>query len=380
MVSSNLERTTKLTGKPVNELWKIVEEIVLAGYLLIKKKDMRDSFYHVREILSKKIGTTITIEQYYYFLEKFNYYRDDKWPKWEEKHSITRPTCKDPSYALYNASLKGLAFVKEGEFFFSRCQGFIFIEKSGLISQLESLSSYGWVILAGQGQSTREMREQIAKNYPGKPILVVHDFDYSGKKIFDVFEEGSRRTKHLNLVFENVVDLGLRKEDVEDLGLPIEPEAEKYRDKQKWRVELNALTVLTTRRNIENPLLWYIIKRMKEEGIPLYKEEQSSFIALKWEIGYRIRKEFEDIIEPIITKVLEDVKDEQIIEVELAETVGLKVTDEFKQGILRLSQTYLAKSEYVDSFEREQEILFEAQVIEELKEIKRRKPNFEIGV
>ena len=259
MDNSKLGRTKSLPRKTTIDLWKIVEEIVLAEYPLIKKQHMRDSFYHIREALSKEIGTRITTEQYYYFLDNFNHYRDNKWPKWEEKHSITRPTCKDPSYALYNANLKGLAFVKEGEFFFHRCQGFIFIEKSGLISQLDLLSSYGWVILAGQGQSARETREQIAKYYPDKPILVVHDFDYSGKQIFEVFEKGSTRTKHLDLKFENVTDIGLRKKDVEELDLPIEPETEKYKDKQKWRVELNALTMLT-KRNIKNPLLWYIVK------------------------------------------------------------------------------------------------------------------------
>ena len=376
MVNSKLGRTKNLPRKTTIGLWKIVEEIVLAEYPLIKEQHMRDSFYHIREALSKEIDKKITTEQYYYFLENFAHYRDNKWPSWEKKHGIVRPTCKDPSYALYNANLRGLAFVKEGEFFFHRCQGFIFIEKSGLISQLDLLSSYGWVILAGQGQSARETREQIAKHYPDKPILVVHDFDYSGKQIFDVFEKGSTRTEHLDLKFENVVDLGLRKKDVEELDLPIEPEAEKYKDKQKWRVELNALTMLT-RRNIKNPLLWYIVKRMKEEGIPLYKEEQSSFIALKWKIGFEIHEALEKITNQIIAEVLENVKDEQIIDVVLTDSFDLMTTDEFRDKIKKLSERYLNEAEYIDTSEAEQTILFTAQVIDKIKLPPRRKPVLE---
>lgn len=371
MVSSTMER------KLVNTLWSVVEEIVLAEYSLIQDMHMRNSFYHLREILSKEIGTRITIDQYNYFLEKYEYYQSDKWPSWEEKHRIIRPTSKDPTLALYNGLLQALAYIDESSFFFSRCQGFLFIEKSGFINDLKILSSHGWVVLAGQGFCTRETREQIAKNYPDKPILVVHDFDYSGNQMFDVFDKGSKRTKHLDLTFDNVFDIGLNKEDIEELDLPLEPESEKYRDQQKWRVELNALTVLVTRKNIKNPLLWYVVKRMNEEGIPLHKEEESSWVALKWAITFEIRETLENIIDPIITEVLEDVKSEPIIDVALVKSFDLKTTDEFKEGIKKLSERLLEKAEYIDSFETEQKILFESQVIDELRTQARRRPELE---
>ena len=371
MVSSTMER------KSVSVLWNVVEEIVIDEYSIIKTKDMRNSFYHVREALSKEIGTRITTEQYYYFLEKYEYYQSDKWPSWEEKHGIIRPTSKDPTLALYNGRLQGLAFIEENEFYFNRCQGFLFIEKSGFVKELKMLSSYGWVVLAGQGFCTRETREQIAKNYPDKPILVVHDFDYSGKQIFDVFDKGSKRTRHLDLTFENVIDLGLRLEDIEELDLPLEPESEKYREQQKWRVELNALTVLTTRKNIKNPLFWYVVRRMNEEGIPLHKEEESSFDALNWAIRFEIREVLEEITDQIIAEVLENVKDEPIIDVVLADSFDLITTDEFKESIKKLSERYLEQAEYIDTLETKQTILHAAQVIDELKLPERRKPIFE---
>ena len=116
---------------------------------------------------------------------------------------------------------------------------------------------------------------------------------------------------------------------------------------------------------------------MKEEGIPLYKEEESSFIALKWKIGFEIREALEKITNQIIVEVLENVKDEPIIDVILTDSFDLKTTDEFKEKIKKLSERQLEQAEYIDTSEAEQTILFAAQVIDKLKLPKRRKPVFE---
>ena len=118
-------------------------------------------------------------------------------------------------------------------------------------------------------------------------------------------------------------------------------------------------------------------KRMKEEGIPLYKEEESSFIALKWKIGFEIRKALEKITNQIIAEVLENVKDEQIIDVVLTDSFDLMTTDEFRDKIKKLSERYLNEAEYIDTSEAEQTILFTAQVIDKIKLPPRRKPVLE---
>jgi len=51
---------------------------------------------------------------------------------------------------------------------------------------------------------------------------------------------------------------------------------------------LNALTVLARTRNIKNPLLWYVAKRMYEEGMDLYEESQK----LKEALSSHIRSQF----------------------------------------------------------------------------------------
>lgn len=365
MVSIKLDRGS------INELWQVVEKIVLQEYPTIKDMTMRNSFYHVREILSRQ---KITLEQLNYFLDKYDYYQSDKWSCWEKKHKITRPISKDPTIAIYNSRLQALAYVTETDFFFDRCQGFLFIEKSGFINDLKLLSSYGWVVLAGQGFCSREVREQIAKNYSDKPILVLHDFDYAGGQMFDVFEKGSKRTKHLNLTFENVIDIGLCQKDVEELDLPLEPESVKYRDKQKWRVELNALTVLINRRKIQNPLLWFVVKKMKEKNIPLHKEEQSSIEALKFLIGFEIELVIGEIIKPIVSGVLEKIKDETILDVDIQNSVDGFFSEELIKELQNLSEEILEEAEYIDIKETEQAILYSSKVIEKITPITRRKP------
>ncbi len=370
MASMSLE-TVELSGKETNELWKVVEQIVLEEYDFIKNMYMRNGYYHIRERLSKQIGKTITHKQFCRFEVKYDYYQSDKWPSWEKEHGIVRPICKDPTFALYNGNNKPLAYIEPGEFDFPRCQGFIFIEKSGFLNDLKLLSHYGWIILAGQGYSSREVREQLDRSYPDATILLVHDNDGAGRKMVSNFFDGTKRTKHLNLKFPNAFDLGLRDEDVEEFDLPKEPETKKYRNEREWRVELNALTVLITRRNIKNPLFWYITKRMKEEGIALYKEEQSSIEALKWAIRFRIESAIGKIVEEIVTKTISSVKDELLIEVALPEEKGIKIAEE---QVRELAQFYLEGAEYVDLKETEQDVLFESQVISEKEEIQRRRP------
>jgi 5S rRNA maturation endonuclease (ribonuclease M5) len=381
-----METKTKGTKKPskralIRDFWIKVEQIILEEYLTIKQLNlpMRNSYYHIREILSRKLKLNeINDFQYNYFLKKetYEYYVSDKWTAWEKKHKIERPQAKDVTIAYYEYNTKSLAYIDDFEFDFSRFQGFIFIEKSGLVQYLKPLTKHGWVLLAGEGFATREVRELISKKYPKKPILILHDWDKSGEDIHSVFEKGSKRTEHLELNFGNITDLGLREKDVIELNLPMEPESLKYRDKHPERTELDSLTVLYSRLGIENPTLWFVVKRMKEEGIPLSKEEWSSHIELETEIAFQLLEKITSIIRPLIHEQVSKTKEIQVIESILQDESldDLGVDDLFIDIIKR----YIANAEFIGKEEEEAKILIKTGIMEKTNFV-RKKPEFHNG-
>ncbi len=378
------------------KLWSEVELIILKEYKVLETETMRNSYYYILPFLTRLVQSgEINQMQYDYFFHNYNYYAGDKWPSWEKKYGITRPTAKDNTIAFYNGNMIVTAYISDDKFHFYRAQGFIFIEKSGFLRDLELLSENGWVILAGQGFSSREIREQLAKHYPQKPIIVVHDFDGAGNLMTDVFEKGSKRTEHLNLTFDNVLDLGLREIDVQELQLPQQPESDKYADKQSWRVELNALTTLKARDNISNPVLWYIIKRMKEENIPLHKEETEILEEIEFKIMSRIDEILHaQITRPIVEKLLNQVKFEgKTISVytpplneEIKENANLleEIENEiFSNETLfddlgQLGFKLIEQSELIEIPETENKVLYDSQNITELTIINRKKVDFKI--
>lgn len=62
-------------------------------------------------------------------------------------------------------------------------------------------------------------------------------------------------------------DLGLTQVDADALDLPRERDPTKSPD--KWRTELNALTVLKDREGIDEPLLAYVAAKMSQRDAPL---------------------------------------------------------------------------------------------------------------
>lgn len=277
------------TRAEVKDFWERIEKILVGGeYQEIKKLElsMRNSYYHLLTFVGEMYDNGVINESqlnYWNQEEAYNFYTQDKWSQWEKAHNWQRPPAKDPTKAYYRNDLVDLT-LSNGDlaFLLRRARGFIFVEKSGFLQDLKLISSYGWCVLAGEGFSSRELRETIMRSFSERPIVVVHDYDVAGSMIHDVFEKGSRRTEHLDLTFEYVIDLGLRLEDVEELTLPKAPESRRVRVKNPdaWRVELNALTILNKRKGIKNPLLWYVAKRMYEEGLDLFEETQKLHQAL----------------------------------------------------------------------------------------------------
>lgn len=299
------------TGKEVREFWEKVEQILVAGeYEIIKKLNLslRNSWYHLLTFVSQLLEKgEINDKQFYYWQQKQAYdtFTQSKWVSWEKKYNWVRPHAKDPTTAIYRGNLRDLnqeGHILEAEL--GDFQGFMFIEKSGFLDDLKLLSRYGWCILAGQGFSTRELRETIKNTFPDKPIVVLHDFDRAGASIYEVFEKGSIRTEHIDLTFENMIDLGLREVDVEEFNLPKAPESAKYLKKNPdaWRVELNALTILYQTHGIKNPLLWYVVKRMFEEGLPLFEEPDTFYDKVERHLVYSIEYAIRDKVEKLIQK------------------------------------------------------------------------------
>jgi 5S rRNA maturation endonuclease (ribonuclease M5) len=314
----------------VREFWGEVEKILVNGeYEIIKqlKLSLRNSWYHLLTFVSQLLEKgVINDRQFFYWQQKQAYdtFTQSKWVSWERKYNWVRPHAKDPTTAIYRGNLRDLnqeGYILESEL--GDFQGFMFIEKSGFLDDLKLLSKYGWCILAGQGFSTRELRETIKKTFSDKPIVVLHDYDIAGASIYEVFEKGSIRTEHIDLTFENMIDLGLREVDVEEFNLPKAPESAKHLKKNPnaWRVELNALTILYQTHGIKNPLLWYVAKRMFEEGLPLFEEPDSFFDKveshLRWSIEYAIRNRTVNLIKKIFKYF--DLEDELVSSITITE-------------------------------------------------------------
>jgi 5S rRNA maturation endonuclease (ribonuclease M5) len=353
------------TKTEVKEFWKQIEEILVNGeYQEIKRQklSMRNSYYHLLTFVAELFeNKEINENQLYYWNqeEAYNFFTQDKWSQWEKRNEWKRPKAKDPTTAYYRGDLLDLtledhALVSK----LRRSRGFIFMEKAGFLQDLKLISRYGWCILAGQGFSSRELRETIMRNFPDRPIIVLHDFDIAGGMIHDVFTEGSKRTEHLDLTFENVIDLGLREIDIEELNLPKAPESKRVREKKAdaWRVELNALTILSRTHNIKNPLLWYVAKRMYEEEMDLYEEAQKLHEALinhiKHQIWISIYSRATDLIREAIK--LFNIEDDDITEILRSEHSNynyfqeseLKVLDQyFMEIIIREIEPILKEGE-----------------------------------
>ena len=196
----------------VKEFWEKIEQILVGGeYKEIKrlKLSMRNSYYHLLTFVSEMYDNKVINEKqlnYWNQEEAYNFFTQDKWSQWEKKMSWRRPKAKDPTEAYYRGKLLDLTLsditLKSN---LKRSRGFIFMEKAGFLLDLKIISRYGWCILAGQGFSSRELRETIMRNFPDRPIVVLHDFDVAGSMIHDVFGEGSKRTEHLDLTFDNVL-------------------------------------------------------------------------------------------------------------------------------------------------------------------------------
>lgn len=347
-------------------IWKVTEDLVKQNYREIRDMSMRDSYYFLREKLSQLVGNKINRDEYQYFNEKYNYYTQDLWARIEKNHGLKRPETKKIT-VLYDegeeTTLKGLHQVHD------QARGFIFVEKAGKAEDLRKLSKYGWCILAGQGQSTRRMREILANSEDNRPILVFHDQDKYGDDIKRTLEGHSQRTEHLELwkdLETRIIDMGLNKKQVDALSLPREEDPTK--SDADYRTEINALTALKARYDIENPFLLYAVSVMKEKDITISDEEQSAKIMVQIEIEEFLSDVLKDLInyEAIAREASKNIN-ETCVEVaadyrwEDRKRNSFELPDEVKEDIGKelesLATELKEKIDYISESDKEQELI-----------------------
>jgi hypothetical protein len=103
-----------------------------------------------------------------------------------------------------------------------RFGGILFIEKEGfmpLFEEVQLAKRYDLAIMSTKGMSvtaSRELVDQLCAIH-AVPLLVLHDFDKSGFSIVGTLQRSTRRYRFGHGHAANVIDLGLRLEDVAGL-------------------------------------------------------------------------------------------------------------------------------------------------------------------
>jgi 5S rRNA maturation endonuclease (ribonuclease M5) len=293
-------------------IWTVVEDHVLDKYDRISDEGMRGTYYLMREWLERdRDAGRITDAEFDYFVENYEYYRDDFWPRIEEKNGIRRPETKPPTIVIEDGDEYTEQRIEDAWY---RARGFIFVEKSGMAENLTPLSEHGWLIVAAQGESTRTFREKIANDDTDRPVLAITDADFYGGGITESLKGHSDRTEHLGLwheLEERVQGLGLTQDDADALDLPEERDPTQSPD--EWRVELDSLTVLKDRHDIENPLLSYTVAKMCEQEIPVTPLPIQS---PRHQVTHNIRRTIEKTLEDAIEEIAQDVVEEKGANVE----------------------------------------------------------------
>jgi hypothetical protein len=106
-----------------------------------------------------------------------------------------------------------------------RYQYALFIEKEGcdaLLEQARIEERYDVALMSTKGMTVTAARQLIeALSRAGVTILVVHDFDKPGLEILHKFTANTRRYRYTST--PTVIDLGLRLEEAQAMGLESEP-------------------------------------------------------------------------------------------------------------------------------------------------------------
>ena len=227
----------------------------------------------------------------------------------------------------------------------------LFIEKEGfneLLKNVRLAERYDMAIMSTKGMSVTAMRNLVAElSAKDVTIYVLHDFDKSGFSILNTLRTDTRRWSYDQT--PNVVDLGLRLEDVAQLeseevfyNSEVDPrmnliesgatqeEAEFLRSggsPRKWtgrRVELNAMT--------SQQFVDWLEKKLKENGVKKIVPDETELE--KAYIGAYKAKKLRDEIQKLILKFDEEIKPPE----NLRETIKQKISNSTMSWDLAVKQ------------------------------------------
>jgi hypothetical protein len=184
----------------------------------------------------------------------------------------------------------------------NRFSAVLFIEKEGflpLLHRVQLAERYDLAIMSTKGMSVvaaRSLVDELCGRH-GVPLLVLHDLDKSGFSILGTLTRDNRRYTFRNKI--NVIDLGLRLDDVRDCDL--EPEDAYYRGeeaklrrnlrdngankeevkfllKDRQRVELNAFTSRAFVDWLEGKLAQHKVKKVLPDPDVLEEAYRHAFV------------------------------------------------------------------------------------------------------
>lgn len=341
-------------------LWGCVRDIIKKHHseIISKSKNLRDSFYIVRDYLSTDYlkGGKINQRMFDFFVDNstYSYFIQDIWTQLE-RESYARPKAKPIGVVIWENYDYTIDMISG---YMPQCRGYIYVEKEGIADKLRRISLYGWAIVAAQGQATRQIRDLI--NRTGKPCLVVHDYDPDGENISESIKNKTRRTKHLDIdLGDKAIDLILNDEQIEFLkdnyDIPTQPLPPKHKGKWRndYRVELSAFVVVNTKSG--NSVLDFVVAEMRRLGLPL------SPLPLNKGSLYRdkIKEEMEWQIKSIVEDILRNLKIG-------GEACKLKFTEEF--DITQNESIINAVRETIAGFENKCQWIDEEKIEDELLE------------
>jgi hypothetical protein len=150
-------------------------------------------------------------------------------------------------YSLTIASLKEVPDMVTAKGPGLRYGAILYIEKEGFLPLLETMGlpeRYDVGLMSTKGTSviaSRQLADQVCHEY-GIPLLLLRDFDRAGFNIAATWQRNTRRYTFKNKI--EVIDLGLRLEDVEEYGL----EPEEVYEKESSNARKNEADRHTARR------------------------------------------------------------------------------------------------------------------------------------
>ena len=128
----------------------------------------------------------------------------------------------------------------------------LFVEKEGfgpLLTRARIAERFDIAIMSTKGMSVVAARYLIDELPHIDKVLVLHDFDVSGFSIFGTLRADGRRFSFKNEV--QIIDIGLRLSDIEEMGLESEPAATDA--EASWSKRIN--TLRSTRRQLRGDLV-----------------------------------------------------------------------------------------------------------------------------